>query len=81
MGESTNNITKRHIEVLKLVGSGKTNKEIGSILNISRTTVNGHLLDIKRLLNVPNRTSCVILALKRGYMTLEDIDTEGLDNV
>lgn len=53
-------LTKREIEIVRWVGQGMTNKEIGRKLTISDTTVKTHLhrifskLNIKRRLLLPN---------------------------
>jgi len=45
-------LTDREAEVLTLLARGKSNKEIGSNLFISETTVKGHLRNIFTKLNV-----------------------------
>ena len=52
-------LSKREIEIMKWVRSGKTNQEIGMILNISAFTVKNHLQRIFRKLNVTNRAQAV----------------------
>jgi DNA-binding NarL/FixJ family response regulator len=53
-------LTKREIEILKLLAKGKTNQEIGAYLNISEETVKSHLQKIYRKLNVSSRTEAVL---------------------
>lgn len=57
-------ITRREAEVLFWVAQGKTDWEISKILSISDRTVNKHLQQIYRKLNVNNRTSASTLALQ-----------------
>lgn len=57
-------LTDREAEVLLWIAHGKTNKEIGEIINMSPRTVNKHLEQIFRILNVENRTAAAIHALK-----------------
>lgn len=52
-------ITPREIEILRLVQIGKTNVEIGMILDISVFTVKNHLQHIFKKLNVSNRVQAV----------------------
>ncbi len=69
-------ITSRHKEVLRLIGAGKTNKEIGIILCCSIETVKNHIYDIMRLLYASDRTHAVILAIQNGYISLDEIETK-----
>lgn len=52
-------LTPREIEILEWVRGGKTNIEIGMILNISSFTVKNHLQRIFKKLNVTNRAQAV----------------------
>ncbi|MFV8816525.1 response regulator transcription factor [Haliea sp. E17] len=57
-------VTERESEVLYWIGKGKTNREIGQILDTSPRTVNKHLEQIFRKLEVDNRTSAAAIALR-----------------
>jgi len=59
-------LTKREEQVLRLVATGATNKEIGRQLFISELTVKMHLVNIFRKLQVNDRTKAAVLALKAG---------------
>ena len=63
-------LTGREVEVLRLLARGKSNKEIGSNLFISETTVKGHLRNIFTKLNVLSRTEAVSVASRRGLVQL-----------
>lgn len=52
-------ITEREAEILRWVAMGKTNPEIGSILNISSFTVKNHMQRVFKKLNVTNRAQAV----------------------
>lgn len=56
-------ITERESDVLYWIGQGKTNKEIGEILEMSPRTVNKHLEQIFKKLNVENRTAAASIAI------------------
>ena len=56
-------VTEREAEVLLWIARGKTNREIGTILNMSPRTVNKHLEQIFRKLGVENRTSAAAMSL------------------
>ncbi len=57
-------LTERESEVLYWIGNGKTNREIGQILDMSPRTVNKHLEQIFRKLEVDNRTSAATVAIR-----------------
>jgi DNA-binding response OmpR family regulator len=57
-------LTEREAEVLLWIAHGKTNREIGEIITMSPRTVNKHLEQIFRVLNVENRTAAAVQALK-----------------
>ncbi|TQV70223.1 response regulator [Exilibacterium tricleocarpae] len=57
-------VTGRESEVLYWIGNGKTNREIGQILSTSPRTVNKHLEQIFRKLEVDNRTSAAAIAIR-----------------
>ncbi len=63
-------LTQREVEVLKLLAEGKSNKEIGSALFISETTVKTHLRNIFGKLNVLSRTEAISTAAKRGLINI-----------
>ena len=53
------NLTKREKEILSYLLSGKTNKEVSVILNISLNTVNNHVANIYDKSGVKNRVELV----------------------
>lgn len=57
--EGLSGITPREAEIMRLVRVGKTNVEIGMILDISVFTVKNHLQHIFKKLNVNNRAQAV----------------------
>jgi len=68
-GAKRSNLTKREVRILKLVASGKTNKEIANRLLVSEKTVKNHLNHIYRKLGVKNRAQAVVEGLKREYIS------------
>lgn len=52
-------LTKRQTEIINLLCLGKTNKEIGSSLNLSEKTVRNYLSAIFKKINVSNRSEAV----------------------
>jgi len=69
----------RELEVLNLAARGKGNKEIGNRLSISERTVQTHLVNIFRKLQVNSRTEAIIQALKEGWLVLDNL-TEKEEN-
>ena len=65
-------LTPREVDVLHAVVSGKSNKEIGAIFNISEATVKVHMTHILEKLRVTGRTEAINVAVKRGLVRLED---------
>lgn len=61
-------LSRREIEVLRLVARGRTNAEIGRELLISEATVKTHLLRTFGKLEVSDRTAAVTAALERGIL-------------
>jgi two-component system NarL family response regulator len=67
---STESLTGREQNVLELLASGLSNKEIGAQLFITETTVKSHLRAIFTKLNVLSRTEAVTTANRRGLIKL-----------
>ncbi|MFB2895135.1 response regulator [Aerosakkonemataceae cyanobacterium BLCC-F50] len=63
-------LSKREHEVLELISVGMSNLEIGTTLQITEGTVKSHINNILSKLNVSDRTQAVMLALKRGLISL-----------
>ena len=63
-------LSKREIEVLKMMAQGKSNKEIASALFISEGTVKSHGKAIFAKMNVTSRTEAVADAARRGLLRL-----------
>lgn len=63
-------ITKRELQVLKLMKQGLTNEQIGQQLFITERTVKFHITAILSKLHANNRTEAVDIALKRGLLSL-----------
>lgn len=57
-------LTTREAEILKWVGYGKTNRQIGQILDISPRTVNKHLDHVFTKLGVENRAAAAAIAIR-----------------
>lgn len=64
-------LTPREIDVLRLVASGKSNKEIGVAYDISEATVKVHITHILEKLKVTGRTEAINVAVKRGLVRID----------
>jgi DNA-binding NarL/FixJ family response regulator len=64
-------LTRREIEVLRLVADGQRNRDIARDLHIGEATVKSHLLHIFEKLGVDDRTRAVTVALERGILRLD----------
>jgi DNA-binding NarL/FixJ family response regulator len=66
-------LTAREREVLELLVSGRTNKEIANALGIAENTVKNHLKSILAKLHLQNRVQAATLALQRGLVRSKDL--------
>jgi HD-GYP domain-containing protein (c-di-GMP phosphodiesterase class II)/DNA-binding CsgD family transcriptional regulator len=62
-------LTKREVEVLRLLVRGLSNQEIAEQLVISRKTAGSHVEHIYTKLGVSNRAQASLFAVKHGLMT------------
>ncbi len=63
-------LSERELEVLRLMAQGLSNQDIGTALNIGESTVKSHVTHILSKLGVNDRTQAVIVAVKRGLVSL-----------
>jgi len=68
--EAAVHFSKRETQVLGLLASGKTNRNIGSTLFISESTVKFHVHAILNKLDAGNRTEAVSIAVQKGIISL-----------
>ena len=61
-------LTKRELEVLRLVTAGNSNEDVAQLLTIAPTTVKKHLGNILGKLNARNRTQAVAKARALGLL-------------
>ena len=64
-------LTARELEVLRLVASGKPNKEIAAELEISERTARTHVSRILRKLRLSSRTQAALWAVREGLVEVE----------
>jgi DNA-binding NarL/FixJ family response regulator len=63
-------LSAREIDVVRLIASGNSNKEIAALLSIADDTVKSHVTNILGKLGANDRTHAVTIALKRGIIDL-----------
>jgi DNA-binding NarL/FixJ family response regulator len=68
-------LTACELDVLRLIVSGNSNKEIGEGLHISEATVKTHINNILSKLGVTDRTQATTTALQRGIVHLDSRGT------
>lgn len=71
IGDSSDQLTAREREILRLVVGGRTSKEIGTMLLISVKTVMGHNAKIMEKLGLHSRTELIKYAVKKGLVALD----------
>jgi DNA-binding NarL/FixJ family response regulator len=64
-------LTGRELDVLRLLGKGQSNKEIGEHLGITENTVRIHVGRILDKLGATDRTHAVLLALQSGLIHVD----------
>jgi two-component system response regulator NreC len=64
-------LTARELEVLRFIGLGHTNSEIGELLGLSVRTVESHRAGIHRKLGLGTRAELVRYALRLGLLSAE----------
>ena len=69
---STDPLSEREVDVLRLAARGLPNKEIARRLGLSIRTVHSHLANIFMKMHVGSRTEAVLLALRQGLIALQD---------
>ena len=63
-------LTPRETEILNYMAQGFLNRQIGVKLNTSEQTIKNHITSILRKLNANARTEAVVIAIKRGLVSL-----------
>ncbi len=65
---SVEGLSERELEVLKLIGTGRSNTEIAQDLVISVATVKSHVRHILAKLDLRDRVQAVVLAHEQGLL-------------
>ncbi|HEX2111655.1 MAG TPA: response regulator transcription factor [Gaiellaceae bacterium] len=68
-GGDSHGLTRRELEILKLVAEGHSNAQVARLLWVTEQTVKFHLSNVYRKLGVANRTEASRFAQVRGLLT------------
>jgi DNA-binding NarL/FixJ family response regulator len=66
--DSSAELTPRELEVLRLIGSGETNKQIAAALSISERTAQSHVSRVLSKLGLRSRTQAALWAAREGLV-------------
>lgn len=68
--EKIKSLTKRELDVLKLLAVGMFNREVGKRLEISERTVKNHVSNIFKKLGVTDRTQAAVFAIRNNLVQI-----------
>ena len=68
--QKIDDLTRRELDVLKLLAEGMFNKEIALKLNISERTVKNHVSNIFKKIDVADRTQAAVFAIRNNLIGL-----------
>lgn len=66
-------LTARETQILKLMAAGHGSEAIGDKLQLSKRTVETHLLNARKKIGALNTAHALVLALKQKIIALEDL--------
>jgi LuxR family transcriptional regulator, regulator of acetate metabolism len=68
LGDEDTALTRRQVEILRLLGRGKTTDEIADELGLTRTTVRNYIASLLAALGVHTRLQAVLAARRTGLL-------------
>ena len=71
---TTDPLSERELEVLRLIARGMSNQEIADALVVGEATVRSHVSSILRKLQLASRTQAALYALREGLASLDEAD-------
>lgn len=69
---SSASLRQRERDLIRLVATGASNREIARALDVTEKTIRNHLWEISSALGLRNRTEVVLHALRSDVITLEE---------
>ncbi len=70
---TTDPLTERELEVLRLIAQGYSNRQIADELVITEMTVRAHVSNVLGKLHLASRTQAALFALREGLASMDDI--------
>ena len=70
--QTTEPLTERELDVLRLIAQGMSNKEIAAKIFVAEWTVRSHVSNILGKLHLASRTQAALYALRSGLASLDD---------
>ena len=67
-------LTPRETQVLRHLALGRSNREIAGALSVGEETVKTHVARVLAKLQVENRAQAIVQALKRGLVSLQELE-------
>lgn len=67
-------LTRREMQLLKLLARGYTYREVAEDLNVSSHTVNSHIKNLYRKLSVKTKNEAVFAATRQGLLDMRALD-------
>lgn len=67
-------LTEREGDVLRQLAHGRSNREIADLLVVTEETIKTHVGNILTKLHLAHRTQAALYALKRGLVTLDELE-------
>lgn len=68
--EKIESLTKRELQVLKMVAVGSYNKDIAKSLEISERTIKNHVSNIFKKIGVADRTQAAVFAIRNNLISI-----------
>jgi DNA-binding NarL/FixJ family response regulator len=68
-------LTSRELDILRLIASGRSNKEIANDLSLTEGTVKGYVSNVLAKLGVQDRTQAALLAVREGVLSGGSVPT------
>lgn len=68
--EKLEKLTKRELQVLKLVAIGKLNRQVADEMEISERTVKNHVSNIFKKIDVKDRTQAAVFAIRNNLISI-----------
>ncbi len=69
--DKIHSLTKRELQILKLIAEGLFNKEIGDRLDISERTVKNHVFNLFKKIDAADRTQAAVFAIRNNVVDIK----------